>query len=80
MDVQSVKFIHQNFHFFEAVKIANLELRMASKERPGNFTFFRGIHEFLSSSIFEKITVFIFYTVVSIPQKNSVKLKLKNRI
>ena len=35
-----------------------LELGPVSNERSGNFTFYRGFHEFLNPSIFENITVF----------------------
>ena len=43
--VQSVKSIDQYFRLFEY-----------SNNRPGNFTFYRGIHEFSNPSIFDKIT------------------------
>ena len=55
------------FHIFErfgivfrkrVINIAFLELRPLSNERSDNFTFYRGIHEFLNSFIFENITVF----------------------
>ena len=51
------------FHIFErfgivfrkrVINIAFLELRPLSNERSDNFTFYRGIHEFLNSFIFEK--------------------------
>ena len=52
--VESVKSIHQYFRFFEKelsnVNIAILELGPVSNESPGNFTFYRGIHEFLNLS------------------------------
>ena len=41
------------------VYIAFFELRSLSNERYGNLTFYRGIHEFIDSFIFEKITVFL---------------------
>ena len=44
-------------------------MRPVSNEKPVNFTFYRGIHEFLNPSIFDKITVFKFYAVVAISQK-----------
>ena len=42
-----------------AVKITILDLGPVSNESPGNFTFYRGIHEFLNPSIFVKITISI---------------------
>ena len=58
--VQSVKSIHQYFRFFQkrVVNTAISELRHVSNESSGSFTFYRGIHEFLNSCIFEKITDF----------------------
>ena len=49
------------FSFFRK-RVANivfLELGSVSNERSGNSTFYRGIHNFLNSSIIEKITVFL---------------------
>ena len=43
------------------VKIVISEQRLVSNESSGNFTFYRGIHEFLNPSIFVKITVFWIY-------------------
>ena len=52
--------MHQYFCFFEkkVVNIAFLELKPLSNEKPGNFTIYRGIQEFLDYFIFEKITDF----------------------
>ena len=48
------------FPFFRkrVVYIVFLELRPLSNERSGNFTFYRGIHEFLKTVIFSKIKEF----------------------
>ena len=56
------------FSFFwkRVVNITISHLRPVSNERPGIFTFYRGIHEFLNPSIFVKITVFLFYAVIVI--------------
>ena len=45
--------IHQYFIVFRkrVVNITILELRPVSNQRSGNFTFYRGIHDFLNSSI-----------------------------
>ena len=45
------------FSFFleKVVNIAILELGLVSNERPGHFTFYKDIHEFLNPSIFVKI-------------------------
>ena len=45
------------FSFFRK-KVVNIAI---SNESPGNFTFYRGIHEFLNPSIFVKITVFFYF-------------------
>ena len=42
------------------------EMRPVLNERSGNFTFYRGIHEFLNSIFFEKIVDIKLYAVVSI--------------
>ena len=55
--VQSEKSIHQYFRFFRK-RVVNIAILENSNESPGNFTFYRGIHEFFNSPIFEKITVF----------------------
>ena len=51
------------FSFFRkrVVNIMISDLRPVSNESPGNFTFYRGIHEFLNPSIFVKITVFFYF-------------------
>ena len=58
------------FSFFRKriVNITISDLRPVSNKRPVNFTY-RGVHEFLNLSIFEKITVFEIYAVVFISQK-----------
>ena len=60
------------FSFFKEKGHQYREFRAGTslKWRPGKFTYYRGIHEYLNSTIFEKITVFKkFYTVASISQK-----------
>ena len=53
-NVQSVKFRHQYFRFFEkkVVNIAITELRPVSNESLGNSTYYRGDLKFLNPSIF----------------------------
>ena len=54
------KIYTQIFSFFKrVVKIAILGMGPVSNENPGNFTFYRVIHEFLNPCIFVKITVFL---------------------
>ena len=64
---KSVKSIFQCFRFFgKELSISRYQtsvLRLVSNENPGNFAFFRGIHEFLHSLIFEYITRFFFFSL-----------------
>ena len=70
--VQSVKFMHQYFSFFMISY-----LRPVSNESPSNSVFFRGIHEFLNPSIFEKLTVFWILSCNFHFSENSVKWQLQ---
>ena len=70
--IQNVQSIKSIFSFFRkrVVNIVISDLRPVSNERSGNFTFYRSIHEFLNSFIFEKNNGFLkFYAVVAISQK-----------
>ena len=55
-----VKIYTPIFSFYQKriVNIMISDLRPVSNESPGNYTFYRGIHEFLNPFIFEKITIF----------------------
>ena len=71
--IQSVKSIYQYFGFFEKscqYRVFRAEITLEGSD---NFTFYRGIPEFLNSfsffSFFENITVFKIYAVVAISQK-----------
>ena len=60
------------------VNILISELGPVLNERSGNFTFYRVIHEFLNSIIFEKITVSKIFKIVYCSfhfTENSIKLK-----
>ena len=50
-----------------------------SNESPGNFTFYRGIHEFSNPSIFEKITVFCILCCNCHFTENSVKWQIQHK-
>ena len=63
MHVQSVKSIHQYFHFFR--KELPISLGSVSNERSGNSTFYKGIQEILSPVILVKITVFQKFCAIS---------------
>ena len=63
--IRDIKYRHKYFRFFgKELSISRFE----SWERPCYFTFYRGIHEFLNSYTFEKITVLKIYAVDSISQ------------
>ena len=60
MYVQSVKSIYLYFRFLEkSCQYCDFRAETGSNERYGNFTFYRGIHEFFNYSIFEKKRFFL---------------------
>ena len=64
----------------KVVNIAIWKLGPVSNERSGNITFYRGIHEFSNSPIFEKVTVFLILCCSFNFTENSVNWKYSREI